>query len=73
MGFIKTTVIIIGPLTGLSLYSIYKLGNKLPNVCRKTGNNIGLFYRYFKIVIKTIKPDTQNEILIKKWRQSSFR
>lgn len=44
MGLIKTILIVSVPLNAYAMYTAYRLGPKLPLICRKTGNYLGLFY-----------------------------
>ena len=51
MGFLKTTFLVVIPMTTYSTYLAYQLGPKLPLICRKTGNRFGMMYRYLRIIL----------------------
>ncbi len=73
MGMFKTALLIVGPLTTYSMYLSYSLGNQLPRVCRSTGNNIGMFYRYFKIIMVNLKPRDNSGELFSLLKKSDFK
>ena len=73
MGFLKTLVFVVVPSISYSVYISYRLGNHLPTVSRKFGNNIGMFYRYTKVVIKNSKPNTDNSKLMFYMKKSEFQ
>ena len=73
MGFFKTAFFIFAPLTSYSFYLSMKLGPQLPAVCRKTGNHIGLFYRYFKVMLTSMRPKDNSGELMALFRKSSFK
>lgn len=64
MGFIRTLVFVGMPFIIGSTFYAFSLKTRLPQHSRTLGNRIGMFYNYFKIVLKLLKPDTQNTALI---------
>ena len=56
MGFFKIIGVVFVPV-GVMIYAAFSL-RELPLACRTFGQNIGLGYRYFKVILKVMKPKT---------------
>lgn len=73
MGFFKTAFFIIVPTLAYSTWITIHLGRRLPLVCREFGNKIGLFYRYFKVAIRSSKPNIESGEIIHFLKKSDFQ
>lgn len=54
MGIISKTIIIIIPISSITIYSLHSLGHHMPYLCRKTGNYLGLFYHLFRTTLQKV-------------------
>jgi hypothetical protein len=58
MGIISKFIFIGVPITITCTIYSFSLKSKLPIHSRNLGNNIGMFYNYFKVILKILKPDS---------------
>ena len=72
MGVIRALAVAVPPMVGTCLFFAYRMGPQLPKACRKTGNYLGLTYRYFKVILKTMKPAQESEEMVHLWNKSTI-
>lgn len=64
MGFLKTTVLVIGPVFLFGCFSAVRLGRRLPVACRRLGNRMGMTYNYLRLIVKMLAPEEETALKV---------